>query len=368
MGEHLTAHRLPHGELTVLSCVLGKSTRTLRQWKSRAGVCGLPGRPAHDENARRSSGVEVQRVWSKLVRGHDGWRTVRAQLKRENVLVPTRLVQTWVSVLKRERADRTRERLEHNRVHVEVHARDALWALDQSHVGRDEHGPVQALLVRECCVPLTLAASVGPPACGADVVRLLEHAAAERGTWPHVLMLDNGGENRNEEVEMRMRGEHVIVLWNEPRTPQHNARIERTIGSLKRASGLDAASRAEREASQGPVSSLDPGVARTRTSLSVRLVRAWKQLDQETPRVGLGGQTPAEFDSQAPPAEDLIRRARFYEELCEELDRCALTPQSARARRKQRRETTWSALQRDGLVTRTRGGRPIPTVKAEGDS
>lgn len=368
MGEYLSSHRLRHGELTVLSRVIDRSTRTLRTWKRRAGASGLPGHPPHDELARARARTEVERVWHELPRGHDGSGSVIAQFRRLGIVVPTRLVQECVRDLKRERRQREQARLEENRVHVDALARDALWALDQSHLGRDEHGAVRALVVRECCVPLTLAVSVGPPARGTDVVRLLEHAAAERGRWPHVLMLDNGGENRNEEVELRMRREHVIVLWNEPRTPQHNARIERTIGSLKRASGLDAASLAKREAAQGPLSPPDTSVARTRTSLGEKLLRAWKQLDQDTPRVGLGGLTPAEFDSQAPRAEDLIRRARFYEELCEELQRIALMPIRKRARRKLARKATWCALERHGLVTRTRGGRPIPTAKAEGDS
>jgi hypothetical protein len=295
---------------------------------------------------------------------------VLAVLSREEVKVPTRLVQECVRVLKRERAERVRARIEENRVHVEVLARDALWALDQTFLMRDWQGELRALLVRECLAPHTLGASLGGPACGADVVRLMRQVASPdaRGVWPLVIQLDNGPENNNAEVHACLRQARVIVLWNELHTPQHNPRAERSIGSVKRAAGLGEAARRGAECSQGPEWLSDPGVPATRAAVCTRVIAAWTGLDADTPRVGLGGLTPVELDTIAPRAEDLVDRGRFYTEVSEELRRIALAPLSPRARRKAEREAIWSALERYGLVTRTRGGCLVPTLKGEGIS
>jgi hypothetical protein len=354
VGAYLSSHRPRHGDQAELARLIGKSTRTLCSWKGRGGKTGRPGRPRHTAEKRAALRREIEPRWRELPRGHDGWRTVCACLAREGIDAPTGLVQEIVHELKAERAERRRRRIEENRVHIEVLVRDALWSADQTHLGRDEHGAIKGLVVRECYVPRTLALSVGPPACGTDVIRLLEHAAEERGTWPFVVQLDNGSENKYAWMEACMRDRHVTVLWNEPRTPEHNARAERTIGSLKRASGLDMRA------------TDDARAPRSRSSVSARLSLAWRELDHMTPRAALDGCTPAEVDRIAPRAEDVACRARFHEELSRELQRITLEPGSARDRRKRAREATWRTLERFGLVLRTRGGCLVPTGKPEG--
>ena len=365
---HLSTHRLRHGELNVLAQALQVSTRTLRTWREREGRAGSPGRPGHSARAREEARALTERARQALCRGHDGWRSVCARLEREGVRVPVRLVQESLRGLKRQARERERTRIAAARVHVEVLARDAVWSLDQTHLRRDEQGELKALLVREGLVPHTLGLSIGPPACGADVVRLLQHVARLRATWPLVIQLDNGPENKNVEVGACLKAERVIALWNEPRTPEHNARAERSIGSLKRATGLDEGKSEGDECSQVPVSLREPGVFRTRAGLCARLLAAWENLDAGTPRASLDGLTPAELDKIAPRAEDQVCRARFYAEACEELRRVALAPLNARARRKAEREVIWCALQKSGLVTRTRGGCLVPALKGEGIS
>ncbi len=366
MGAYLQSQRLRHGELAVLARVIGQSTRTLRNRRRRGGREGRPGHPPRPEEERAAAREQIEPRWRDLPREHNGWRTVCACLAREGIDVPTRPVQEIVHELKSERTECERARIEANRVHALVLARDALGSADQTHLGRDAHGAIKRLVVRECYVPRTLALSVGPPACGADVVRLLEHAAKERGTWPFVVQLDNGSENHNTEMEACMREQQVIVLWNDPRTPEHNPRVERTIGSLKRESGLQAQQKKDAELDQGPVWPRETGVAPTRISLCGRLSAAWQRLDHDAPRAALDGRTPAEVDRIALRAEDVACRARFYEAVCEEQQGIALASGCARGRRKNVREATWRTLKRFGLVQRTRGGRLPPTVKAEG--
>jgi hypothetical protein len=366
---HLSTHRLRHGELSMLARILRVSTRTLRTWRDQEGRAGSPGRPGHGARARQRALELTQRARHALCRGHDGWRSVCARLEREGVRVPVRLVQESLREINRQAREAERARIAARRVHVEVHARDALWALDQTHLGRDEHGEVKALLVREGLVPHTLGLSIGQPACGADVVRLLRHVAKMRGNWPLVIQLDNGPENKNVEVGTLLEAERVIVLWNEPHTPQHNARAERSIGSLKRAGGLAGRVTRRAECSPGPVWIREFGVFGTRAGVCARLLAAWESLDARTPRASLDGLTPAELDRIAPRAEDRVRRVRFYSEACMGLRRVvADSSLDARARRKAEREVIWCALQKNELVTRTRGGCLVPAFKAEGIS
>ena len=294
-----------------------------------------------------------------LPRGHDGWRSVCALLDRQGQGVPTRLVQESLHALKRASADRIRARIEKARVHVEVLARNALWALDQTHLARGKGGALKALAVRESVVPRTLGLSIGPPACAEDVVRLLQATAAQRGAWPLVLQVDNGPENKNAAVKTLLENQRVIALWNEPHTPEHNGRIERTIGSLKRAGSLDQRER---------VTPHEIGHARhllTTKSVCGRLFEAWASLDARTPRWELGGLTPAELDRIAPRAEDRVSRDRFYTDVRDGLRRIVLAQSDRRAQRKAEREAIWCALEKHGLIRRTGGGCRVPALKEE---
>jgi len=355
VGVFLSTHRLQHGELKRLAERLGRTARTLRTWRDREGRSGSPGHPGHSDEARSRAYALVEPVWRALPRGHDGWRSVRALLERENLDVPIRLVQECVRALKREAHIRTRARIEQNRVQFEVLARDAIWAVDQTHLCRDERGEVKALAVRECLSQRTLGLSIGAPAHGVDVVRLLAQVAAQRGNWPFVIQVDNGSENKNSEVAACLQRERVIALWNEPRTPEHNARVEHGFGDLKLALGIERGGPARRSSR----------TESSRGGVCLRLLAAWEALDANTPRVGLDGLTPIELDRIAPRADDRACRDRFYAEVSESRRRIALAPLNARARRKAEREAIWSALQQHGLVTRTRGGCPIPTLKGE---
>lgn len=85
-------------------------------------------------------------------------------------------------------------------------------------------------------------------------------------------------------------------------------------------------------------------------------------------RPALEGLTTVELDKFAPRAEDHAHRAPAYADVCSVLERVARSPESAHALRNLQREATWSAFQRHNLVTQTRGGMPVPTVKVRGIS
>jgi transposase len=60
------------------------------------------------------------------------------------------------------------------------------------------------------------------PRAEGDVARLPQQVAEQRGARPLVIQMDNGPENKNADVEACLREARVVMLWNEPRTPQHN--------------------------------------------------------------------------------------------------------------------------------------------------
>jgi hypothetical protein len=58
-------------------------------------------------------------------------------------------------------------------------------------------------------------------------------AQLERGKTPWVLAVDNGGAQKSAELRAWARETDVILLFNVPRTPQHNAWVERGFGELR---------------------------------------------------------------------------------------------------------------------------------------
>lgn len=357
MGAYLATHRLRHGELVRLAERVGVSTRALREWRARAGQVG-PVRPAHRPRASAPTAeveVKANELWRALLRGHDGWRTLLCELVRAGIALARRLVQALVRRFKRERAERAKERIERERVHTDVQARDALWSCDESFLTRDERGETRALALRETCVPLTPWLSIGPPARSADVVRALERTAEVRGAWPFVVAFDNAKVNKSHAVARTLAEHRVIALLNLEHTPQHNAFVERGIGDLKLAAGLDAHAERGADPVQAPVRVSEPGVLETRASLRAHLLSIRDALDH-TPRYALGGSTPAEIDSRAPRAEDRARRDDFYADARAALERVAALQLDRRARRRAERDAIFSTLEKHGLVVRTRGG------------
>jgi hypothetical protein len=261
-------------------------------------------------------------------------------------------VEWLVHELKKKPVARLRGRIERERMHTTVLARDAVWSCDESYLTHDGNGRVHALALRETHVPLTLWLSIGPPVHAQDIVRALERTATTRGGWPLVLCLDNGGANRSAELLQVLAREQVVVLYNVPHTPQHNAFVERAFGELKCACNL---SELVAEAACAGSCGCAPDPASARRALHQRLQAARDVLDN-TPRWSLGAATPVEIDRSALRADHLTRRARFYTDVQAALDCVAQQSLSPRAHRRAEREAIWSALTSHGLVVRTRGG------------
>jgi transposase InsO family protein len=364
--ERLHSGPLKHGELKALAEWSGHDVRTLRIWR-RGGGGGRPGRRPRPAAEREDARKKIAPRRSALTRGKRGWRSLRQALADDKLSLPTRLIQETLRELNTSARQEHEAAIEAARVSVHVVAKDGVWAVDQMELGREGHTSVRALAASDCSTRRILDVSVGPPATGKDVVALLERAAQERGgKYPFVVQMDNGSENQNALVRAWAVEHEVILLFNIPHTPQHNARAERTNGDLRLACALDKPTlKLVGGLSRVQAAAKELGVP-TRTLVGVMLAQAWQGLDERTPRASLGHRTPCELDRIRPRAEDRACRARFYREVCEERQRIARLPCRPRDQRKLVREAIWCALERHGLVERTRGGLPVRAVKPEG--
>lgn len=365
MGSLLAARgKLRHGELGPLARLLDVTPRTLRNWRDQAGNCPVMGRPRHAEGTWRAALVPVARAWKSQGRS-SGRPRVEAVLEGLELEIPSAIVRELLRRLKARRRRVLARRRAAQMQHLDVQARDALWSQDATHLGRDEHGKVEALAVKDVGTTTAIEQSVGGPARGEDVLALLVRAKRVRGTLPLVLGMDNGPANRNERVCSYLASERVIVLWNVPHTPEHNAPIESYFGELKNElEALGELVARGADPSQGPRSLSEAGVSATKRHFRACVPRVAGLFNQRV-RPSRGGFTAAQLDRMRPRAEHRVERARFYDTACAAIRSAVQGIDDARARRRAEREAVLCTLEQFGLVTRTRGRRPAPCSKAE---
>jgi hypothetical protein len=233
-------------------------------------------------------------------------------------------------------------------VSVQVEARDAVWSMDATHLGRDASGgEVQAEVVREVASTCTIGIAVGPPATGEDIVRLLDDTARVRGTKPLVLLTDNGT-YRSGAVAAWCDEHDVLHLFSLPRTPQHNPGSEHGMRELKEESALGKGT---------PV--LDTELVRA------QLEATRDRLDGARLRRTRGWCTARQADRRAPPWWSLVSRKNLRAAATCAIREALLHYPHGRARRTAVREAILGTLQRFTVITRTRGGRPWEAQLAE---
>lgn len=263
--------------------------------------------------------------------------------------MPTRLLRRLLRETKARLRRRERARIARRRVHVEVLARDALWSVDATHVGKGD----EAVVVREVATTRTIDIGLGGAPDAAALVRALERARHERGCLPLVLALDNGGPMRSEELRSWAEREKVVLLFSMPRTPQHNAWSERGMRELKEEAGIPTRRRRARDEA-GP----------REGDVAARLARARRVLDRR-PRASRGGRTAIAVDAALPPWYRALARERFHEAACSAIRDALAVPGTTRARRRAEREAILATMERSGLIRRTRGGVPLLAVEPE---
>ncbi|HET6204552.1 MAG TPA: transposase family protein [Planctomycetota bacterium] len=300
-----------------------------------------------------------------------------------------RLVQGSLCAIKAASRLRERERRERERVHVDVHGREVLWSMDATHLDRDGDGEaVQAELVKDVGTTTMAGAAVGAPACAGEVAALLETTAQERGGWPLVLATDNGPPYASREMAQVLERNKVVHLRSLPHTPQHNGWIEQAIGELKEVSAQDDPVNGEDPPRSGLAvgGEVSPGEAfgwpssheipwgnseekASREELlqvwQARVERARRRIVQYRRRATRGYRTAETLDAIYPRGDHLVDRERFYEAVAMARSRAVAGLKEGRGRRRAQREAILNTMQRFRLITRTRGGVPIPAPKPE---
>jgi hypothetical protein len=252
------------------------------------------------------------------------------------------LVQRTLSALKATERREGRLRASRARVSHDVLARDAIWTLDATALGRVGEARILGEVLRDPAPPKTLRSRIGPAATAAQVIELLEQAARERGGLPLALQTDNGPAYTSKELAAYLEAHRVVHLRSRVHTPTDNPSEEHGIGELKAESGLDADVRCA-----------------SHEDLRARLAHARLCLDEGRLRASRGWRTAAEVDAALARADALVDRRTFHEACRRAVETAVLGPTTARARRAAERLAIWTTLETFGLA-RTRGPETAP--------
>ena len=323
----------------MIAATLGVSERTLRNWRRAATETPRRmGRPAHDACVHRACLYAVRRVMraerNPGLGGVSAWEALDRRY-------PLRVVRASVKAWKARDRARARLRVVVHRTSVEMRARDAVWSLDGTQVGRGADGGSRHVeLVRELSTLGVSVSAVGGPQHGWEAVALLERVCAERGCRPLVLATDNGPENVNAVLAAYLRLHRIVHLRNLPRTPQHNCWVERAVRELKEAAGCRA------------------GEVADAADLQARLDAAARCLNRRR-RPSRGRRTAEEMLAAEPPAEALVDRGCFYAAACSAVEEAVRDREGGRARRMAERSAILQTLVNFELIRWTRGGIPL---------
>lgn len=345
MTAWLRTADLPHGSQLWVATVLGVTPRTLQAWVKHNPSERRPGRPRSPAALRWSVLMAVAR--QRRIEGHEAGRVVMAHALGRGA--PRRLIASSLKRLKARWRRDERERLGCRRLSIEVLYRDVLWCQDGTHLGRTDRDEVKAQVGKEAASRLTLVSEVREgSSTAADVIGQLEELRETRGL-PLIQGFDNGPENVAGELVEYLAAQQVVVLYNVPRTPQHNARAERGIGELKGQSGLG----------KGVwLSSVAEGQARLDAAVEV--------LDRHRLRACLGYRTAEEADRTLRCWYGVVERGSFYAAACSAISKAVLGARTLVARRRAERQAILDVAASFGLVRITRGGVLLPALKREG--
>lgn len=341
IGADLRAGRYARrGERAVLARGLAVTVRDLWNWEHLPQ--GRPGRPRRSEALVRAAMADCRAEMERQGYGVR-WSKVHEGLGRR---YSTALVQECVYELKD--AHRAGEELLRRlaRVSVRVALGDVLWSVDETHLGRLEGGEaVMGVVVREVASTRTLVVSVGPEATAEDLVGTLEGLRVARGELPLVIAMDNGPAMKSEVVADYLAFHEVVALRNVAHVSRHNAWVERGHRDLKQESGLG----------RGVV-------LRDAREAAVALGPAVERLNEHRLVATRGMRTAAAVDEALPRGYHAVDRHAFFEAACSASSKAAKGRANDRERRKAEREAILRTMERFGLISRTRGGAPIPSV------
>jgi len=197
-----------------------------------------------------------------------------------------------------------------------------------------------------------LAVVVGPPATGTDLVRVIELVRSERKATPLVVSSDNGGGFGSEELDRHLEGERIVHLRNLPRTPEHNAWVEKAQGELKEEGDLGKG--VEHSSLEGAAGIVLDRVVRL-NGVRLRATHGYRTADAVDA-----------VDAEMRPWYGRVRRERFYADACAAQKEAVVGLELAVARRMAEREAIFRTMEECGLLSRTRSASPRAASSPKG--
>ena len=234
-----------------------------------------------------------------------------------------------------------------NRQSITVHARDAVWSQDGTHLGRIDGNKVEGQVLQDRATTQKISTTVVHAATAEDVIEQLETTKRMTGRSPLVWQTDNGPEYRAEEMQEYLKREKIISLLSRVYTPTDNAAAESGMNDLKGLSGLG------------------KGVKLNSIAETAELHgKSAVQLNENRLRASRGYLTANALCETMPPWYDFIDRDRFYQEARREQE-LAVQGKEGMAARLAERQAVFLVMEKYGLITITRGGRPFTLQKVE---
>lgn len=333
IGKWLLEARSDKTLVPFFSKRLEVTPRTLRNWRKAAqsGKISRIGRPRYPAQMREAAmslvAIELER------QGYPGWRPIAAALPE----LPIRLLQACVQSLKRAHRKRIRQVRKDNRISMDVLARETIWTMDGTQVGRAENGKaVEVQVIKDRGSLAYRAMRTGAPAVSSDVTRLFEHVKQAAGL-PLVCSTDNGAIYCSQETREYFEREKIVHLRSLPRTPEHNGSAEIGIRDVKETTQLT-------------------GMAIESTAEKINRNRLFGSKSFKS---------PSQLDEELTVAYNKVSRDEFYERCMNRLCKVSRSTLSRKEKRRAEREVIFRTLEEYGLIQRTRGNRPYMSENAE---
>ncbi len=317
------------------------SVRSLRNWEEAAGRAAVRlGRPPHAPAARAAAEEEVAEASRAL--GHTAGRRVLEAV----VAMPRRLLEPALKMAKAFQRAHQRAVRGAARIRRVVHTRETIVGEDGAHLGSTGGRGVWSEVYRDWATLALQTAGTGGPVTEHAAIEGLETLQAN-GRLPLVWATDNGPGYRPDGVGAWLVAHEVVHLRNRCHTPQDNAATERAVGEAKAEAGVGRGT---------PLASAEEGLAR----LDAACVRL-----NGRPRASREGRTAEGLTHALPSWETRVMRSEFFAACQGAIQRATGEGLGARARRTAEREAIFQTLERFGLMSRTRGGRPLTAFKPE---
>jgi len=298
------------------------------------------GRPAHSRG-KKYHALRVVGRQRKVQGKRAGWRPIDKALCGA---VPLRLVQESLKLWKTRDRKRKRKRIERHRVSMMVNAKNVIWTLDETHLGRRDDGKaVKSQVVKDRGTLQTVGLSTGREADSVDVIKLLELKKRRSGMLPLVLQTDNGPPFCSDETQDYLEQEGIVPLLSRVYTATDNGAAEIGIRELKEESGLGRGVR-----------------LRCDRDAALLLANAAVLVNESRLRGSRGYVSSNSLAKTMPTWYDRVSREQFYEEACREAEEAAQGKSGQRARQA-KRYAVFMVLKKYGLITINRGGRPLET-------